>query len=512
MKKFLLLVMFAVFTGNAAGFYASVAPEKIGVNTQQNVFVVSVSGCVTDNASFEFLIPQELGAQPDTNAVTPGAVSAAVIRGGITSEEISASQISITGYAVIINGLSLAAADILNLNYGKVDVGAAIYGITAPSHETTLYFGVKYSHDNWAAHVSADEAPELRVVFMDLVKSVSAQSIMAGMTFTYAVTYTNMSPYHYAQNLVIWDSLPQGVEYVSHVSDPIVGVNASGGALVFEAGTLMYQQAGVINITARAVSGIINFGTLSVNRAGLSGNDMYSNTLSAYAEASSQVTGVKFEASLSASPVQAAEGNKITVIMNVKNTGNAAATNLRPGVLSVTPAGAAELISGPEPLLYSYFGIAEMKTFTWVYNAVQTGVLYFTGSVSVVETYSTVEKSGITSNQVSITEAVPTPVETEPTPVAEPEARTDKNYFNPDKNEKVKVSFIAKKPGKAAVKVLNLNGERVREYTVSIPAEGAYFIEWDGKNEAGNTAAKGIYFVVIRQETGTEMVRVAVIK
>lgn len=534
MKKALFTVLALTAAVHIFGFSAVVSPSKIGVNTQHNVFVISVSGCEAGNALFSFTIPTEFNTAPDLGGTMSGAVSAAVMRSGVTVQQIPNSNMTVNGNTVVINNVSLTAADTLMFTYGKTDIASGLYGVMAPHYETKVYFGVSYSQDNGLTYAVPDEMPGVNVVFMDLEKSVSSSNIMAGMTVTYTIEYSNMSPYHGANNLRITDSLPQGIAYVSQVSSPALTASVSGNLITFETGSVMSQQSGVISIIARGLPGIINYGSEAINRVYLSGNDMYSNTLSAYAEVSSQVSGIKFEASLTAFPNQTAAGTgSITVVMNVKNTGNVSGTNLRPGILSVSPAGSVDFGVGPQPAYYTYFGVGEVKEFTWVCSAVQAGSLHFSGSVRAAESYSTVEKGDIVSNIITVftpaatatatSTAEPAPAATatatvtaKPTPAVTPglitQARTNKNYFNPGKNERVIVYFPAKNPGKISVKVANLNGEKIRAYEVNADTTGVYSIEWDGKNEAGKTAAQGIYFVVIRQDSGAEMVRVAVIK
>ena len=174
MKKILFAVMAVLVSFQILGFSAAVSPYKIGVNTQQNVFVITVSNCVTDNAVFEFSIPPEFYTAPDLNGNVSGAVSAVVMKGGTIPEQVLNTDMIVNGFLVKINKVSLSANDTLVFTYGKTDAASGLYGINAPSNETELYFEVKYSQDNWATYVIADEAPKVRVIFMDLIKSVSA--------------------------------------------------------------------------------------------------------------------------------------------------------------------------------------------------------------------------------------------------------------------------------------------------------------------------------------------------
>jgi len=79
--------------------------------------------------------------------------------------------------------------------------------------------------------------------------------------------------------------------------------------------------------------------------------------------------------------------------------------------------------------------------------------------------------------------------------VAKDEAVPFKNVFNPT-NEKLQISFDAKTPGSAVVKIFERRGNLVKTLNQSCSA-GLNAVPWDGRNDNGSIVASGIYMVSI---------------
>jgi flagellar hook assembly protein FlgD len=86
-------------------------------------------------------------------------------------------------------------------------------------------------------------------------------------------------------------------------------------------------------------------------------------------------------------------------------------------------------------------------------------------------------------------------------------ARFDKNYFNPGSGETLQVGSMAGMNVKISIKVYNLTGEMVKkhEYVTAIAGWNLYL--WDGKNDAGKTLGRGLYFIHINREDGREEIK-----
>ena len=114
-------------------------------------------------------------------------------------------------------------------------------------------------------------------------------------------------------------------------------------------------------------------------------------------------------ATISASPSSVTDGDNITVVMNVSNSGGRGAINVTPsgltiGVVSGT-AGTTHL-AGPSPLIANITG-GGWQLFNWTYNAssgADGGNITFTGNASGKDnkTGATVSSGNATSNQVKV--------------------------------------------------------------------------------------------------------------
>jgi len=78
-------------------------------------------------------------------------------------------------------------------------------------------------------------------------------------------------------------------------------------------------------------------------------------------------------------------------------------------------------------------------------------------------------------------------------------AVADTNVFRPGQGGKVTFSFRAPQPGRVKLRVYNLGAELVRSpFEADVPAGIWIQAVWDGRNDAGELAGSGVYFVIVR--------------
>jgi len=68
------------------------------------------------------------------------------------------------------------------------------------------------------------------------------------------------------------------------------------------------------------------------------------------------------------------------------------------------------------------------------------------------------------------------------------------NPFNPTTN----IQFAVPRQGNISLAVYNVLGQHVRTLANGVYSTGHYMVTWDGKDEAGQTVASGIYFAPSR--------------
>jgi hypothetical protein len=213
-------------------------------------------------------------------------------------------------------------------------------------------------------------------------------------------------------------------------------------------------------------------------------------------------------------------------------------------------------------------------SFTWIYKTTGAGMVYFEGGALGQENSMVVSSNVAYSNTVSITiptntntpvisftstpmhtktftkTQTPSPTETQqsaatmtftntmtleitptftetsktviitPTsvktivPTATPDAfvYVDKNYFNPEKGENIKIHYKVSEQGVVDVKIHNLSGEMIFSYSKNYSYATYDYLYWDGKNSAGKIAGRGIYFIVVKQKSQVVMKKVVVVK
>ncbi|WP_457653551.1 FlgD immunoglobulin-like domain containing protein [Rhodocaloribacter sp.] len=90
-------------------------------------------------------------------------------------------------------------------------------------------------------------------------------------------------------------------------------------------------------------------------------------------------------------------------------------------------------------------------------------------------------------------------VATEPDPAVPPPFTLRQNYPNPF-NPTTEIRFDLSRPGPVRLAVYDLLGREVRTLVDGIRAAGAHAVVWDGRSDAGETVASGVY--LYRMEAG----------
>lgn len=69
----------------------------------------------------------------------------------------------------------------------------------------------------------------------------------------------------------------------------------------------------------------------------------------------------------------------------------------------------------------------------------------------------------------------------------------NQNYPNPF-NPATRIEYTLKKSGEVELVVYNISGQRIRTLVAAHQSPGEHAVEWDGRDEAGQAVASGIYF------------------
>ncbi|HRU39205.1 MAG TPA: T9SS type A sorting domain-containing protein, partial [Candidatus Goldiibacteriota bacterium] len=147
-------------------------------------------------------------------------------------------------------------------------------------------------------------------------------------------------------------------------------------------------------------------------------------------------------------------------------------------------------------------------------HTVTAGMPYPTGTMTVTEQTATATPTATEilvypTATCTVTVKIPTPA-----PSATPldTVYVDRNYANPGKGEKFTVYFKVPSAGTLEITVYNLSGEKIRQFKKEYTAATSDSVEWDGRNEDGRTAGRGIYFISVRLGKWQEMRKVVVLK
>lgn len=85
------------------------------------------------------------------------------------------------------------------------------------------------------------------------------------------------------------------------------------------------------------------------------------------------------------------------------------------------------------------------------------------------------------------------------------------NRFNPQASETVSILHLRPDHGQVSVKVYNAAGVLIRE-VLNRQVSGFETVDWDGKNEQGETVASGVYYIMVTGNRLHKRLRIAVIK
>ena len=86
------------------------------------------------------------------------------------------------------------------------------------------------------------------------------------------------------------------------------------------------------------------------------------------------------------------------------------------------------------------------------------------------------------------------------------------NVINPNRGERVLLSYTLKKPGMVNVRVFSLDGSLVRVLHRGNQGAEMHNLTWDGKNAGGRSVARGIYFIRVVGPDLDEIRKVMVVK
>ena len=86
------------------------------------------------------------------------------------------------------------------------------------------------------------------------------------------------------------------------------------------------------------------------------------------------------------------------------------------------------------------------------------------------------------------------------------------NVINPEKGERVRISYQLRKGGATVIQVFTLDGDLVDVLYRGTRAAGDYTASWDGKNRGGRSVARGMYFVRVVGPEIDEIRKVMVVK
>ena len=87
------------------------------------------------------------------------------------------------------------------------------------------------------------------------------------------------------------------------------------------------------------------------------------------------------------------------------------------------------------------------------------------------------------------------------------------NILNPDNNDKTSMYYELRTRGVVTIQVFDLSGNTVAVLQRGFQDAGKYTVSWDGRNDAGNSVARGIYLVrLVGPDKMDQMRKVLVIK
>ncbi len=223
---------------------------------------------------------------------------------------------------------------------------------------------------------------------VSLTKSGPATAA-AGSTVTYTLAYSNAGP-GYATNVVVADTLPTGLSFVSATPAPSA---THGQTLSWNVGTLAPGASGSIALQARigldAPASMVNTGTISTGTTDPEpANDTGTSTI-AVTRPNVGITKT--------GPAAAVVGSEITYTLAYSNTGDGAAAGV--AVVDTLPAGLTFVSATPAPATTSG------QTLTWNIGTLAAGA---SGQITLnVRLAATAQPGTQISNTATITTTTP---------------------------------------------------------------------------------------------------------
>jgi hypothetical protein len=152
----------------------------------------------------------------------------------------------------------------------------------------------------------------------------------------------------------------------------------------------------------------------------------------------------------------------------------------------------------------------DTATYTYTETPTETSTYTYTPTETLTNTATDTFTSTNTFTETYTATITPTFTNT-PTPNID--TALDRNYAEPLKGDKVKVSVKSAAAGELIeVKVYNLSGERVRQFNFYTTGTGWNEGFWDCRNDAGKTVGQGLYFMRIIQNNAVQTKRVFIVK
>ncbi len=396
----LLLFVSTVFGGTGSiEVYPKQVPRDYFGATIEVIFMPD-SGVVWNNGKLIITIPQAFYPAPTLTTGAQGTLKAYRMVSGTTPLEIPPSNILIDGYIVTINSIAISASDTVKIVYGYSQ--SAGEGVQTPNIPGDYYFECLENPTGISSNTLVPSG-RIRVSDVAITKTANKAQAIAGDTITYTITFSNISPYHPSQDVTVWDTIPDTLELIETSSVP---ANVYGKMYVWEKSMLMISDPVTMAVVAKVKPDAVYYANTVTNTAEINAWDMYGYNYQNEDSVSLPVYGVKLGLNLMTMPSSSAvQGQQITVILRVENTGNTF-TPYCTAALNPTNANVI-MISNPSPS-YRSISPSAFGMFTWVYEAANPGIVAFSASASAQSGYSVINSSLIVSNNIIISGLTPT--------------------------------------------------------------------------------------------------------
>ncbi len=218
------------------------------------------------------------------------------------------------------------------------------------------------------------------------------------------------------------------------------------------------------------------------------------------------VTGTVTETATQTSTPTRTETKTITNTVTGTNTPSVTQTNTQTNTPTDTPVDTATDTNTPTPSKT----FTDTATFTYTHTHTETHT--FTDTPTETFTFTPTDTFTATNTSTKTYTYTTTPTFTN-TPTPKIDTALDRNFAEPLKGDNIKISVKAAAAGESVeVKVYNLSGERIRQFSFVTTATGWNEGFWDCRNDSGKTVGQGIYFIRITKGGTVETRRVFVVK